>query len=53
MDDGAGFDTKSFETNKSFGIHSMQQKAKTMSGEFKLESTPGKGTRIGVCVPIS
>lgn len=53
IDDGVGFEFSTLDTNKSFGLHSMQQKVKAISGELKIESAPGNGTNIRVEVPLA
>jgi signal transduction histidine kinase len=49
-DDGVGFDTTaSFPGH--LGLHSMRERVTNLGGTFQIESTPGAGTRICVCVP--
>jgi signal transduction histidine kinase len=50
-DKGIGFDPKRPETS-GLGILSMQGRARLLGGEFEIHSTPGKGTRIEVWVPL-
>jgi signal transduction histidine kinase/ABC-type uncharacterized transport system substrate-binding protein len=50
-DKGIGFDPKRLETS-GLGILSMQGRARLLGGEFEIHSTPGKGTRIEVWVPL-
>ncbi len=50
-DNGRGFDaTSSFPGH--LGLHSMQERVKSLGGELKIESAPGQGTRIRAQVPI-
>lgn len=34
------------------GLHNMQERTKSLNGKFKLYSTPGKGTRVVVTIPL-
>jgi len=50
-DDGAGFEsTEKFSGN---GLHTMQQRAKKLKGNLKIESKPGSGTKIILAFPVS
>ena len=50
-DNGRGFDTTtSFPGH--LGLHSMQERVKSLGGELTIESTPGQGTRIRAQVPV-
>jgi signal transduction histidine kinase len=50
-DDGPGFDPG--QSKKSFGLRSMQQRAKQLGGEWQLQSKRGLGTRVYVSIPVS
>jgi signal transduction histidine kinase len=50
-DEGMGFDPNKTE-KPGLGILSMQGRARLLGGEFEIHSTPGKGTRIEVWVPL-
>jgi len=54
-DDGRGFDVRAVEKNPNRGGHlglvSMQERASLIEAELDIESSPGKGTRIGLKVP--
>jgi ligand-binding sensor domain-containing protein/signal transduction histidine kinase len=50
-DDGCGFDTA--QKPKGVGLRSIKERAESVGGQFVLESSPGKGTRIKVIIPIS
>jgi PAS domain S-box-containing protein len=52
-DDGKGFYTDRIENKKTLGILGMRERATLMGGEYKIISTPGKGTQIQVTVPVS
>src|SRR5205823_181210 len=50
-DDGVGFDTTaSFPGH--LGQHSMRERVTNLSGTFEIESAPGNGTRMCVCIPV-
>jgi len=53
-DDGKGFDMNQYENkrNESFGIKIMEERSELLGGSFKIESSPGKGTRIEVNIPL-
>jgi signal transduction histidine kinase len=50
-DEGMGFDTNRME-KPGLGILSMQGRARLLGGEFEIQSTPRKGTRIEAWVPL-
>jgi signal transduction histidine kinase len=56
-DDGVGFDvakvTDSYDSRGSLGMVNMRERAALINGKLMLESTPGKGTRITVAVPLT
>ncbi len=50
-DNGKGFDpTTSFPGH--LGLHSMQERVKSLGGELRIESTPGQGTCIYAQIPV-
>lgn len=54
-DNGRGFD---FEENDHkgtyhFGLEMMRERAETVGGKIRMQSQPGQGTEIFVCVPIN
>jgi two-component system sensor histidine kinase UhpB len=50
-DNGKGFTIASIENNKTLGILGMRERTLMMGGEYKITSTPGKGTIVEVIVP--
>ena len=48
-DDGQGFETMA--RRQSLGLVGMRERALNIGGDLSIESRPGHGTRIGVCVP--
>ncbi len=55
-DDGKGFDLKTTKTEKKsrhgFGLTNMRERVLFLDGHYELESTPGRGTKIEVRVPL-
>jgi signal transduction histidine kinase len=49
QDDGVGF---SPEINRGHGLGNMQARAKALGGSIEVESTPGRGTRIILYLPV-
>lgn len=52
-DNGKGFDETAVAVTKSFGLVGMRERVAMMNGSFELDSKPGQGTRIRVCVPVA
>jgi PAS domain S-box-containing protein len=50
-DDGVGFDANS-EFPGHLGLRSMRERVSRLGGTLKMESAPGKGTRICTRIPI-
>ncbi|MBS1249520.1 MAG: Oxygen sensor histidine kinase NreB [Chloroflexi bacterium] len=51
-DFGVGFNTETLESLPTrLGIAGMRERVRSVDGQFKLESEPGKGTHIKVFVP--
>ena len=50
-DDGIGFDAAAPRANDHFGLASMQERADSVGGNFRLESPAGQGTVVEVSVP--
>ena len=48
---GIGFDTKRIPGNR-FGLEGIRQRARLMGGKCSIQSSPGKGTRIIVELPV-
>jgi two-component system, NarL family, sensor histidine kinase DegS len=56
-DDGKGFDTekikvRSDDIDGGFGLFSMRERIDLLSGEIKINSEPGKGTRLNITIPL-
>ena len=50
-DQGVGFDPKTVAEGR-FGLEGIRERARLLGGKSKIDSTPGKGTRIVVDLPI-
>lgn len=55
-DDGKGFDARGTllgpATGKYLGLLGMQERARMLGGELELDSTPGRGTRVRLQLPL-
>ncbi len=51
-DTGIGFDPMSVPDNR-FGLQGIRKRAELLRGRARIDSAPGKGTRITVLLPIS
>lgn len=58
-DNGVGFDINEVENRAKedflhgFGLSTMKERARLLSGSFFIDSKPGTGTKIHVCVPVT
>lgn len=53
-DDGRGFQGDlSGSFGKGFGLDSIRERMVYMGGSFNIDSQPGQGTRVTLCVPLS
>lgn len=56
-DDGKGFNVSetitNYEHRGSLGMINMQERAELVNGVLNIDSTPGKGTRIQVMIPLT
>jgi signal transduction histidine kinase len=52
VDDGAGFNVDT-EWGKGLGLISMVERVEAVGGTFRLQSSPGAGTRLEISVPLS
>jgi signal transduction histidine kinase len=57
IDDGQGFDVQktmsTYDERGSFGLMNFQERAELVNGRTTIESSPGKGTKITLIVPLS
>ncbi len=52
-DDGVGFDPNQKTNGQGMGLLTMKERIKKLGGELRIESSPGKGTRIDFTLPLS
>jgi signal transduction histidine kinase len=58
-DNGVGFDVKEMMTaydkraNSSLGMVNLRERAELVSGLLQIDSSPGKGTRVQVYIPLT
>ncbi len=52
-DSGAGFDAEQIDNNNRFGLFSIRERADYYGGQIKIQSAPGKGTRITLKLPCN
>jgi signal transduction histidine kinase len=50
IDDGRGFDPAVCAAGH--GLGSMRERARALGGSLELASTPGRGTRVAIAVPL-
>jgi signal transduction histidine kinase len=50
---GKGFDVKAVRGAGGLGLVSMEERVRMVKGSLSIDSKPGEGTRIKVCVPLS
>ncbi len=54
-DDGRGFDVGEIMSRHAlsgYGLHSMKERVEICNGSFKIESRPGRGTRLDLAIPL-
>jgi PAS domain S-box-containing protein len=51
-DDGVGFATDDPRKPESFGLLGLRERISLLGGSASIESAPGKGTTIGVSIPV-
>ncbi len=51
-DDGRGFSPQHTSGEDHFGLRIMRERAESLNGTFHMTSSPGKGTRIHVHLPL-
>lgn len=51
-DDGKGFDLEALSSHNGLGVRNVQQRAALHGGEVKIDTAPGKGTRVTIAMPI-
>lgn len=51
IDSGCGFEMDRIG-NEALGLAGMKERVTTLEGDFNIESAPGKGTKVGITIPI-
>ncbi len=51
-DDGKGFNARSADLKKSFGLQSAESRIQYLKGKFALKTSPGHGTTIDMLIPL-
>jgi two-component system NarL family sensor kinase len=51
-DNGAGFDPTHLPPGKGIGLKNMRERVELLGGQLRLESAPGRGTRIHATLPL-
>lgn len=51
-DNGKGFDPQAEVKRNSFGLVGMRERVAMLQGELRIDSEPGQGTRVRVCIPV-
>lgn len=51
-DQGKGFDMNDMKAHEGLGIRSMGERARLLSGNFKIHSKPGRGTKVEADIPL-
>ncbi len=52
-DDGVGFDPSHPASGRSLGLLGIRERAHLLRGTMRLESAPGRGTRVSVELPVA
>jgi signal transduction histidine kinase len=53
QDDGAGFNPAASPPDSGYGLISLQERAVQLGGNLQVESAPGEGTTVVLCLPIA
>jgi PAS domain S-box-containing protein len=53
QDDGKGFDPADPRKPNSYGLLGLRERVHLVGGDVKIDSTPGRGTRIAVRIPTN
>ena len=52
-DDGVGFDVEeAAQKHESFGLSGMRERVALLGGKIEIQSSPGKGTRVEIAIPV-
>jgi signal transduction histidine kinase len=53
QDDGTGFDPAATPPDSGYGLISLQERAVQLGGSLQVESAPGEGTTVVLCLPVA
>jgi signal transduction histidine kinase len=51
-DDGQGFDLSNTHGREGLGLHNLQRRAHLHGGHVHIDTSPGRGTRISITIPL-
>jgi signal transduction histidine kinase len=51
-DDGQGFDLGKTQGREGLGLHNLQRRAHLHGGHLHIDTSPGRGTRISINIPL-
>jgi len=52
VDDGQGFDLGTSARREGLGLHNLQQRANLHGGHVHIDTSPGRGTRVSITIPM-
>jgi signal transduction histidine kinase len=52
-DTGVGFDVSKMNIREGFGLFSISERLRALNGKIQIDSSPGKGTRVQLEVPLN
>lgn len=52
QDNGVGIGAETIESNRSYGLLGMQERARQLSGAVRVSGKPGKGTTVRIWLPL-
>ena len=51
-DNGKGFDLEAVKTKKGVGLHNIANRAELFNGKINMVTSPGKGCKLNVLIPV-
>jgi signal transduction histidine kinase len=51
-DNGVGFDPVEVASRRTFGLLGMRERAIALGGRLNVDSAPGLGTTVSLCIPV-
>ncbi len=52
-DDGKGFQPEKVNREERYGMSIMRERAQAINAKLSIDSTPGQGTQLTLCIPLS